>query len=178
LFPILSDMKPVFQNSISIRLATENDLPAMLEIYNDIIVNTTAVYDYTPHTLEMRKEWFQTKQKQGFPVFAAEEDKELVGFSTIGPFRREWTAYRYSVENSVYVKSDARGRGIGKLLLAPLIGAARNLKMHTIIAGIEATNEASIKLHEGFGFKEAAHFKEVGWKFERWLDLKFLQLIV
>ena len=68
--------------------------------------------------------------------------------------------------------------GIGKLLIAPLIGAARNLGMHTIIAGIEAANDASIKLHERFGFKEVAHFKEVGWKFERWLDLKFLQLLI
>ncbi|MES1219354.1 MAG: N-acetyltransferase family protein [Bacteroidota bacterium] len=171
-------MKVSSHSSISIRLATEDDLPAMLEIYNDIIVNTTAVYDYEPHTLEMRKQWFATKEQQGFPVFAAEENHELVGFSTIGPFRREWTAYRYSVENSVYVKSGARGKGIGKLLLAPLIGAARNLKMHTIIAGIEGTNEASIKLHKSFGFEEVAHFKEVGWKFERWLDLTFLQLII
>jgi len=164
--------------TIIIRLATEDDLPQMLAIYNDIILNTTAVYDYEPHTLAMRMEWFLTKQKQGFPVFAAEENGMIVGFSTIGPFRREWTAYRYSVENSVYVKNDCRGKGIGKLLLAPLIGAARNLKMHTIIAGIEATNEASIKLHKSFGFEEVAHFKEVGWKFERWLDLKFLQLII
>ena len=171
-------MNSVSQHNISIRLAAESDLPAMLEIYNDIILNTTAVYDYEPHTLEMRKQWFATKQEQGFPVFAAEENGAIVGFSTLGPFRREWTAYRYSVENSVYVKRDLRGKGIGKLLLASLIGAARNLKMHTIIAGIEATNEVSIKLHHGFGFKEVAHFKEVGWKFERWLDLKFLQLIV
>ncbi|MCW3116148.1 MAG: acetyltransferase [Chitinophagaceae bacterium] len=150
----------------------------MLEIYNDIILNTTAVYDYEPHTFEMRRQWFQVKQEQGFPVFAAEENGNLVGFSTLGPFRREWTAYRFSVENSVYVKTDVRGMGIGKLLVAPLIGAARNLKMHTIVAGIEATNEVSIKLHQRFGFKEVAHFREVGWKFGRWLDLKFLQLII
>ena len=165
-------------DTIIVRLATEDDLRQMLAIYNDIILNTTAVYDYEPHTLEMRKEWFRTKQKQGFPVFVAEENGVIAGFSTIGPFRREWTAYKYSVENSVYVKNSCRGKGIGKLLLAPLIGAARNLKMHTIIAGIEATNEASIKLHKSFGFEEVAHFKEVGWKFEGWLDLKFLQLMI
>ena len=170
-------MKTVGQTNISIRLATEDDLPGMLEIYNDIILNTTAVYEYEPHTLEMRRQWFLTKQEQRFPVFLAEEDGNLAGFSSMGPFRA-WAAYKYSVENSVYVKSGLRGKGIGRLLLAPLIGAARNLKMHTIIAGIEATNEASIKLHESFGFKEVAHFKEVGWKFERWLDLKFLQLLI
>ena len=170
-------MKTVGQTNISIRLATEDDLPGMLEIYNDIILNTTAVYEYEPHTLEMRRQWFLTKQEQRFPVFLAEEDGNLAGFSSIGPFRA-WAAYKYSVENSVYVKSGLRGKGIGRLLLAPLIGAARNLKMHTIIAGIEASNDASIKLHESFGFKEVAHFKEVGWKFERWLDLKFLQLLI
>jgi L-amino acid N-acyltransferase len=165
-------------HTITIRLATEDDLPQMLEIYNDIILNTTAVYDYEPHTIEMRREWYNTKQRQGFPVFIAEDKGVVAGFSTIGPFRREWTAYKYSVENSVYVRNDYRGKGIGKILLPPLIGAAKNLKMHTIVAGIEATNEASIQLHKSFGFEEVAHFKEVGWKFERWLDLKFLQLIV
>jgi len=170
-------MKTVGETNISIRLATEDDLPGMLEIYNDIILNTTAVYEYEPHTLEMRRQWFLTKQEQRFPVFLAEEDGNLAGFSSIGPFRA-WAAYKYSVENSIYVKSGLRGKGIGRLLLAPLIGAARNLKMHTIIAGIEATNEASIKLHESFGFNEVAHFNEVGWKFERWLDLKFLQLLI
>lgn len=164
--------------NITIRIATEADLPEMLEIYNDIILHTAAVYDYDPHTLEMRTEWFRTKQRQGFPVFVAEYNGVIVGFSTIGPFRREWTAYKYSVENSVYVKNDYRGKGVGKLLLPPLIETARKLKMHTIIAGIEAANEPSIRLHKSFGFEEVAHFKEVGWKFERWLDLKFLQLIV
>jgi len=93
---------------INIRIASETDLPAMLEIYNDIILHTAAVYDYEPHTLEMRTEWFRAKQKQGFPVFVAEHDGAIVGFSTIGPFRREWTAYKFSVENSVYVRNDYR----------------------------------------------------------------------
>ena len=160
-----------------VRNATENDLPQILEIYNDVIVNTTAVYDYEPHTLEMRKEWFKTKQQQGFPVFVAEENNIILGLSSIGPFRA-WAAYKYSVENSVYVASDCRGKGIGKLLLQPLIETAKQLRLHTIIAGIDASNEASLKLHRYFGFNEVAHFKEVGYKFNRWLDLKFLQLII
>ena len=160
-----------------VRHAIENDLPQILKIYNDVIVNTTAVYEYEPHTLEMRTTWFKTKQQQGFPVFVAEENDKILGLSSIGPFRA-WAAYKYSVENSVYVASDCRGRGIGKLLLQPLIEAAKQLKLHTIIAGIDASNEASIKLHRHFGFDEVAHFKEVGYKFNRWLDLKFLQLII
>jgi len=162
---------------IIIREATENDLPAILAIYNEVIVNTTAVYDYDPHTLEMRRAWFNTKKEQGFPVFVAEEAGVILGLSSIGPFRA-WAAYKFSVENSIYVAAAARGRGIGKLLMPPVIEAARELGMHTIIAGIDAGNEASIQLHLHFGFEEVAHFKQVGWKFNRWLDLKFLQLIV
>ncbi|MGC4034843.1 MAG: GNAT family N-acetyltransferase [Chitinophagaceae bacterium] len=163
--------------NLKIRIATENDLQQMLSIYNDIILHTTAVYDYEPHTMEMRKEWFDTKEKQGFPVFVAEENGVILGFSSIGPFRA-WAGYKYSVENSIYVKNDCRGKGVGKLLLQPLIDATKELKMHTIIAGIDATNEASLRLHKLFGFEEVAHFKQVGWKFDRWLDLKFLQKIV
>jgi len=162
---------------VIIREAKENDLPGLLEIYNEIILNTTAVFEYEPHTLEMRRNWFQTKQQQGFPVFVAEEGEQIRGFSSFGPFRA-WAAYLYSVENSVYVSEDARGKGIGKLLIPPLIDAAQKLGLHTLIASIEATNEASIRLHNYFGFKEVACFKEVGWKFNRWLDLKFLQLIL
>jgi len=162
---------------VIIREAKENDLPGLLEIYNEIILNTTAVFEYEPHTLEMRRNWFQTKQQQGFPVFVAEEGEQIRGFSSFGPFRA-WAAYLYSVENSVYVSEEARGKGIGKLLIPPLIDAAQKLGLHTLIASIEATNEASIRLHNYFGFKEVACFKEVGWKFNRWLDLKFLQLIL
>ena len=162
---------------ITIREATRNDLPAMLEIYNDIIVNTTAVYDYKPHSLGMREQWLEAKIEQGFPVFVAEEKEVIYGYSTIGAFRN-WAAYKYSVENSIYVSKEARGKGIGKLLMPPIIEAARAREMHTILAGIDATNEASIRLHEQFGFIEVALFKQVGYKFGKWLDLKFFQLIL
>jgi len=125
----------------------------------------------------MRKQWFEAKQQQGFPVFVAEENGEIVGFSSIGPFRA-WAAYKYSVENSVYVKASNRGKGIGNLLIPPLIEASKLLGMHTIIAGVDATNQASLNLHKRFGFEEVAHFKQVGYKFNRWLDLKFLQLML
>lgn len=162
---------------ISIRHAEEADLPQILTIYNEVILNTTAVYDYKPHTLEMRQQWFRTKQEQGFPVFVAEEGNKITGLSSIGPFRA-WAAYKYSVENSIYVSAESRGKGIGKLLMPPLITAAKEMDMHTIIAGIDASNEQSLNLHRQFGFKEVAHFKQVGFKFGKWLDLKFLQLIL
>ncbi len=160
---------------IIIRHASKNDLPQILDIYNDIIHNTTAVYYYEPHTLEMRTKWFEERQEQGFPIFVAEEEGAILGMSTIGPFRVP-TAYQFSVENTVHVAATARGRGIGKLLMPPIIKAAKELKMHAIIAGIDASNEVSLKLHQSFGFVEVAHFKEVGYKFGRWLDLKFLEL--
>ncbi|MEO5995240.1 MAG: N-acetyltransferase family protein [Chitinophagaceae bacterium] len=162
---------------ITIRKAAENDLPEILEIYNEVIINTTAVYDYEPHTLEMRRKWYNGKQQDGYPVFVAIENDNLVGFSSLGPFRA-WTAYKYTVENSVYVASNHRGKGIGKLLLQPLVSAATERQFHTIVSGIDASNKASIHLHELFGFKQVAHFKEVGFKFNYWLDLVFLQLIL
>lgn len=162
---------------ITVRHATETDLPQILDIYNEIIANTTAVYYYEPHTLEMREAWFRERKDLGLPVFVAEEDGIILGMSTIGPFRVP-TAYKYSVENTVHVAAQARGRGVGKLLMPPIIEAAKQLGMHTVIAGIDASNEVSLRLHTSFGFEEVAHFKEVGYKFDRWLDLKFLQLIL
>jgi phosphinothricin acetyltransferase len=162
---------------IQVRQANEADVAGMLVIYNDIIQHTTAVYDYKPHSLEMRMNWFSEKTKSGYPVFVAETDGLVVGFSSIGPFRN-WAAYKYSVENSVYVSAADRGKGIGRSLLKPLISAAEAMDMHTIIASIDDANLPSLRLHESFGFKEVAHFQEVGYKFGRWLNLKFLQLIL
>src|SRR5215210_6743692 len=126
---------------ITIRHAIEKDLPDILDIYNDIILTTTAVYDYEPHSFEMRKQWFDEKQAEGFPVFVACEDEAIVGFSSFGSFRR-WKAYKYSVENSLYVAGSSRGKGIGTMLLNKLIQAATEMNMHTIIAGIDAENQA------------------------------------
>ncbi len=160
---------------VTVRNATEEDLPAMLEIYNEIILNTLAVWHEEAHTLAMRKEWFALKKEQGFPVLVAESQGVILGFATIATFR-PWSGFRFTVENSVYVRPENRGQGVAKLLLPALIDAAKQLNIHAIVAGIEATNDISIALHEKFGFIEVAHFKEVGFKFGRWMDLKFMQL--
>jgi L-amino acid N-acyltransferase YncA len=162
---------------IVIRPAVEADLPQLLDIYNHVILNTTAVYTYEAQTMEMRKAWYADKRTAGYPVLVAEEGGRIVGFSSYGPFRA-WPAYKYTVENSVYVSEDQRGKGIGKLLLQPLIAAARRQDMHAIIAGIDASNQSSIRLHQSLGFEEVAHFRQVGYKFGRWLDLKFLQILL
>ncbi|MDB5122042.1 MAG: family N-acetyltransferase [Mucilaginibacter sp.] len=162
---------------IIVRDAQESDLPAILDIYNDAILNTTAVYSEQPHTLQMRQDWYHDRRTDNFPVFVAEAEGSVAGFSSYGHFR-VWPCYRFTVEISVYVTASQRGKGIGKLLLQPLIDRARKMNMHAVIAGISADNEVSLRLHQSFGFVEAAHFKEVGFKFNRWLDLKFLELIL
>jgi L-amino acid N-acyltransferase len=160
--------------AIVIRDAREPDLAAMLAIYNDAVLTTTAVYDYKPRSGEQQVAWFKAKQEQGLPVLAAEDGGVVVGFASYGPFR-PWPAYLHSVENSLYVAPEKRGRGIGSALLPALIQRAAERGLHTMIAGIDATNEASLRLHAKFGFELVAQFREVGWKFERWLDLAFLQ---
>ena len=160
---------------ISIRDAREEDLPEILEIYNHAIVHTTSVYSEVPHTMQMRMAWYLDRVANGFPVEVAEEGGKVIGFSSFGHFRI-WPCYRYTVENSVYVHVDHRGKGISKLLLAPLIERARAMGLHAMIAGIDTSNEISYRLHQSFGFVEVAHFKEVGYKFGRWLDLKFMEL--
>lgn len=162
---------------IIIRHALEEDLPQILDIFNEAILHTTAVYEYQPHTLDMRQAWYAAKVSQGFPVFVAAANQRVVGFSALGSFRA-WTAYKYTVENSIYVAADCRGQGIGKKLLAALIQSAQEMEMHAIVAGIDAANIASHKLHCHFGFVEVAHFHQVAFKFGRWLDLKFLELIL
>ena len=162
---------------IEIRNATETDLPVILQIYNDVILTTTAVYSYEPHTMEMRKAWYDARIKDRHPVFVAVSEGKVVGFSSYGPFR-VWPAYKYTVENSIHVAADQRGKGIAKLLMEPLIRTARENDLHAIVAGIDASNTVSLRLHERFGFVEVAHFKQVGYKFGRWLDLTFMQLLL
>lgn len=160
--------------TIRIRDAERADLAAMLAIYNEVIANTTAIYDYTPRTLEAQQIWLETKRTQGWPVVVAEDAGALVGYGSYGPFR-PWPAYLHSVENSIYVTAERRGGGVGSILLPALVASAAARGFHTMIAGIDAANEASLRLHAKFGFRKVAQFHEVGWKFDRWLDLVFLQ---
>src|SRR6059058_2737291 len=151
-----------------IRPATYEDLPVILDIYNDVILNTTAVYSYQPHTLAMRQQWFQERCDNNFPVFVFEIDKIIMGFGSYGKFRI-WPCYKYTVENSVYVHPAYRGQGIAKQLLQALIEDATRKNYHAMIAGIDSSNTISMRLHEQFNFVEVAHFKQVGFKFGKWL---------
>jgi phosphinothricin acetyltransferase len=163
---------------MTIRPATVADLPGILEIYNDAVLNTTATYDYEPRTLEHRTQWFEDRQREGYPVFVAlDEIGAVIGWSALNPFHARM-GYRFTSENSVYVAADRRGKGVGRLLLAPLIEAARAKGLHAIIAAIDADNEASIRLHARFGFEKVGHFKQTGFKFGRWLDVVYMEKIV
>ena len=162
---------------IIIRDCGESDLPAILEIYNEAILNTTALFEYKIFTAERVGEWFKKKKENNFPVFVASAGDNTAGFGTYGHFR-DRPAYKYTVESTVYVHTNYRGQGIGKSMVSSLVGHAIKNDLHTIIAGIEATNMNSIRLHKGLGFVQVAEFKQVGFKFNRWLDVIFLELLL
>jgi phosphinothricin acetyltransferase len=159
---------------MQIRDARENDLPAMLEIYNDLIATTTSIYRDEPATLEERRAFFRTRTDAGYPVIVAEDETGVVGYATFGDFR-SWPGYRFTVEHSVYARQDRRGAGVGGALMAELIARAKAMGKHVMIGGVDAANEASLRFHERLGFERVAHFRQVGFKFGRWLDLMFLQ---
>ena len=158
-----------------IREATPKDLMDILEIYNEAILHTTAVYTYKPQTLESRQNWYDQKKQEGNPILVYELDKKVVGFATFGPFRA-WPAYKYSIEHSIYVDRSYRKKGIGTALLKELIAIATQREFKTLIAGIDAQNEKSIDMHKNFGFVYSGTIKKAGFKFNRWLDLAFYQL--
>jgi L-amino acid N-acyltransferase YncA len=160
-----------------LRDATEADLAGILALYNHAIETTTAVFAYSPHTLAMRREWFNDKRAKGYPVLVAEADGAVAGFATYGPFRA-WPAYRYTIEHSVYVAETARRQGIARCLMEALLERARAQDYHVVIGGIVSENTPSLALHEGLGFEKVAHFKQVGYKFGRWLDLIFMQVVL
>lgn len=160
----------------ALRLASEADLPAINAIYNHYVLHSTCTYQITPETAEDRLAWFR-RHGPLHPVTVAEAGGEVIGWGALNVFHgRE--AYARTVENSVYVRDDWRGRGIGRALLADLIERARAIGHHTIIAGISAEQTASVRLHEAFGFKVAGHLREVGWKQGQWLDVLTLQLLL
>jgi phosphinothricin acetyltransferase len=159
---------------MDIRDAGESDLPGLLAIYNDVIATSTAIYADLPVTLENRTEWWRARVALGYPVLVAVDDTGVLGFSTFGDFRT-WPGYRFTVEHSVHVRSDCRGQGVGRHLVKALFPLAAALGKHVMIAGIDAANDASIRFHERLGFEKTGHLREVGHKFDRWLDLVFLQ---
>ncbi|MFT4020256.1 MAG: GNAT family N-acetyltransferase [Acinetobacter sp.] len=169
-------------NQSSIRLIECNEADhasEILDIFNEAIANSTALYDYQPRTADSIHNWFATKKQHNFPVIGAiDETGQLLGFASWGAFRA-FPAYKYTIEHSIYIQHEQRGRGLGKLLLQALIERAKQSdQIHVMIGCIDASNVASIRLHEKLGFHHAGTFKQVGFKFGDWLDAAFYQLIL
>jgi L-amino acid N-acyltransferase YncA len=159
---------------MELRDAAEDDLPGLADIYNEVIATSTAVYSSTPVTLEDRRQWWRARVAAGYPVLVAADDTGVIGFATFGDFRA-WPGYRFTVEHTVHVRADRRGGGVGTALLEALFPRAEALGKHMMIAAVDAANDASIRFHERLGFRQAGRLLEVGRKFDRWLDLVFLQ---
>ncbi len=162
--------------SIAIRPAVESDLVAINDIYNHYVLHSTCTYQEEPETIEARRQWFVSHGIK-HPVIIAEADGQVVGWGSLSPFHSR-CAYRNTVENSVYVHHQHHRRGIGSVILQDLITRAGRLGHHVIIAGIDGEQTASVALHTRFGFQKVGHLKQVGFKFGRWLDVIYMQLIV
>ena len=151
---------------------------AILGIFNEAIANSTALYDYKPRAPETMVGWFEAKNKGRYPVIGIEDaEGTLVGFGSYGAFRA-WPAYKYTVEHSIYIDTRFRGRGHGRTLLEALVAAATRQDYHVMVGGIDASNAASIQLHESLGFTHSGTVRQAGFKFGRWLDLAFYQRIL
>lgn len=163
-------------NRYVVREATADDLAAILTIYNYYVETSTATFDQEPQSLEQRMHWFESHGQQ-YPVLVAELNGDVVGWASISPFS-ERAAYRLTVESSVYVHRHHTGCGVGTLLMCELIARARQLGYHCMVARVAADNERSLRLHEKLGFKTIGIMKEVGYKFNRWIDVAIMMLLL
>ncbi|HEX2556070.1 MAG TPA: GNAT family N-acetyltransferase [Microvirga sp.] len=157
-----------------IRDARPEDLPAILAIHNDAILNSLAIWQERPVDLANRRAWFDERRAHGFPVLALDCDGAFAGYASFGPFRIG-SGYDATVENSVYLAPERRGRGLGRALMAALIARARAQGRHVMVAGIGLPNDPSVALHRTLGFTEAGTLREIGRKAGHWLDLMLMQ---
>jgi L-amino acid N-acyltransferase len=162
---------------MTIRPATEQDIAAITAIYNEAVANSNAVWTEKQDTEAERLAWMKARQALGYPVLVAAEGTTVLGYGSFGDFRA-WPGYRYSVEHSVYIHTDHRGRGLGRVIVDELVAAATALGKHVLIAGIDGGNPASLRLHAQAGFVEVGRMPELGRKFGRWLDLVFMQRVL
>jgi len=159
---------------MQIRDAAQTDFDQITAIYNEVLTNSTAIYNDRPATIEERISWWRSRIAQGYPVVVAVEDTYIAGFATFGDFR-SWPGYRFTVEGTVHIHAGSRGKGVGTDLLKAILPRARDLGKHIMIAGVDSENAASLRFLERFGFERVGHLREVGCKFDRFLDLVFLQ---
>ena len=163
--------------ALTIRDAAEADLPGILAIHNDAILNGTAIWSTQPVTLDNRRAYLAERAARSYPFLVADHDGTVAGYASFGDFRPH-DGYFRTAEHSVYVHPDHRGRGIASRLMPPLIEAGRRRGKHVLVGGIDAANTASIALHRRFGFVETGRMPAVGFKFGRYLDLVWMQLVL
>jgi L-amino acid N-acyltransferase len=161
---------------VRLRAAVESDLIAINDIYNYYVLNSTCTYQEQPEVFGDRRKWFHHHGEK-YPVIVAECNGEVIGWSSLSPYHQR-SAYRYTVENSVYVRHDWHRRGVGSLLLQDLIQRARDLGCRTIIAVIDADQAQSIALHARYNFQHVGRLRQVGLKFNRWLDVVYMELLL
>ncbi|TWT97792.1 N-acyltransferase YncA [Botrimarina colliarenosi] len=158
--------------------ADASHLAAIQAIVNDVVATTTAIYDEAPATDRETADWFEVKRAKGFPVIVAiDESVSVMGFASYGDFNKK-PGYRFTVEHSLHVAADHRGKGLGRVLLEAIESRARGAGVHTMVGLIDAENVASRRLHESAGYELAGTLKEVGWKFGRWLNMCSYQKIL
>ena len=159
-----------------VRPATLEDVPALMSLYNDLGVATTASYDLEPVPAAERLAWLWQHQKAGWPVLVAVEDG-VIGYAAYGAFRPK-AGYAHTAETSVYVREDHQRAGVGRDLMGALIDIAREHDIHALISLVDAENDASIRFHESLGFTTVGTLPQVGRKFDRWLSLTMQVLLL
>jgi phosphinothricin acetyltransferase len=164
------------KTSCDIRPAAEADLAAINDIYNHFVLNSTCTYQEEPESIESRRQWFGHHGEK-HPITVAVENNQVIGWGSLSAYHPR-SAYRRTVENSVYVHHQHHRKGIGSILLKDLITRARALEHRAIIASIDADQAASIGIHAKFQFEHVGHFKRIGFKFGRWLDVVYMELLL
>ena len=167
---------PDLSQAVKLAAADEHHLEQITEIYNDAVINTTATFDSEPKSLREQREWMR-KHDNEHPIIVAILDGKLVGWGSLSQFS-DRCCYQRTVEDSVYVRKEFRGKGIGTMILRKLVDEAKKASHHSIIARLDAGNEASIALHTNVGFREVGRLREVGFKFGRWLDIVVMEILL
>ncbi|MGA2874745.1 MAG: N-acetyltransferase family protein [Nitrososphaerales archaeon] len=163
-------------DGVIVRDSIEEDLPEILEMYNDAVLNLTATFDLVPQSLEERRTWF-LRHGGKYPVISADINGRVVGFCSISPFSSR-AGYAPTVELSVYIHKEFRRKGIAMILMKEIISRAKELGYHAILSLIAANNEPSIALHDKLGFEHVAHLPQVGYKFSQWQDVDYYELLL
>lgn len=163
-----------------VRDALREDLPAVVDVYNELLHTTTGIWSEAAQTLEERIAWFDARGRRGFPTLVAVIDDRVVGVAAFGDFRDSvrWPGYRYTVEHSVHVLREAWGKGVGQALMLALFDRAKQMKIHAMIGGVDGENTRSLEFHARLGFREVARMPEIGWKLGRWCDLVLVQRFI